>query len=226
MARLAHFATGTVGNWGPHSANLPFKAMQVEQLWQADSAGQPRISVHVEMSELERVGFPRWSSIRYEIPPRGQLPPLELQHHYGSEAGRQRIEARLGRRLDWGDAGERKWKDHGGCLVVGTEGMIHATEHNSSFTLLPEDKFADFQGPPPTLPRSGSHERKFRWPARAGPRRCPISATPLRSSSSCYWPTSPPFRPVPGVRSGDVPNHRSRRGQRVVRREYRTGWTL
>ena len=118
------FATGTVGNWGPHSANLPFKAFQLDALWSADPATQPRIRVHVEMSETERVGFPVWASARYEIPARGNLPPMELHHHYGAPAGRRQIEAHLGRQLDWGDAGERKWKEHGGCLIVGTEGML------------------------------------------------------------------------------------------------------
>ena len=36
-----------------------------------------------------------------------------------------------------------------------------STEHNSSFTLLPEAKFAGLEGPPKTLPRSGGHEREF-----------------------------------------------------------------
>jgi predicted dehydrogenase len=27
------FATGNAGNWGPHSANLPFKAMNIDSLW-------------------------------------------------------------------------------------------------------------------------------------------------------------------------------------------------
>jgi hypothetical protein len=72
--------------------------------------------------------------------------------------------------LDWGDAGERKWKEHGGCLIVGTEGMIKSTEHNSSFTLLPEKKFSGFEGPPRTLPRSGSHEREFTQACKGGPK--------------------------------------------------------
>ena len=152
------FATGNAGNWGPHSGNLPFKAFNIDALWSADPAAKPRIRVHVEMSETERIGFPRWASIRYEVPARGPLPPIEFNHYYGAPEGRKRIEQHLGRRLDWGDAGERKWKEHGGCLIVGTEGMIQSTEHNTSFTLLPEKKFKGFEGPPKTLPRCQSHE--------------------------------------------------------------------
>ena len=221
------FATGTVGNWGPHSANLPFKAMQVDQLWQANTAGSAQIAVHVEMSELERVGFPSWSSIRYEIPSRGPLPACELQHHYGSETGRQRIEAHLGRRLDWGDAGERKWKAHGGCLIVGTEGMLHATEHNSSFTLLPEDKFANFEGPPPTLPRSGSHEREFTLACKGGPPTmshfgyaAPLVEFLLLANIATFTGQSLEFDPLKCQITAPT------EANALLRREYRTGWTL
>ena len=98
------FATGNAGNWGPHSANLPFKAFQIDSLWYADPATKPRIRVHVEMSETERIGFPRWASIRYEIPARGNLPPIEFNHHYGCPGGPEagggtpRPAAGLGRR--------------------------------------------------------------------------------------------------------------------------------
>ena len=163
------FATGTLGNWGPHSGNLPFMAFKVASLWYADAANPPPlIRLSVELSEIERLGFPRWESFRYEVPARGELPPIAINIHNGAakttKAARRRakrIEELIGRQLDWGDAGERHWKEHGGCLVVGTEGMIQSTEHNSSFVLLPEKKFADFKGPPQTLPRSGSHEREW-----------------------------------------------------------------
>jgi hypothetical protein len=221
------FATGNAGNWGPHSANLPFKAFQIDSLWHADAAAKPQIRVHVEMSETEPVGFPRWASIRYEIPARGNLPAIELNHHYGSPEGRKRVEKHLGRQLDWGDAGERKWKEHGGCLVVGTEGMIKSTEHNSSFTLLPEDKFAGFEGPPPTLPRSGSHEREFTAACKGGPRTMsnfdyagPLIEFLLLANVATLFGHALEFDPL----ACKVVNHPE--ADAALRREYRQGWSL
>jgi hypothetical protein len=221
------FATGNVGNWGPHSANLPFKAFRIDSLWQADPATEPRIRVHVEMSEVERVGFPRWASARYEIPARGDLPPMELYHHYGAPAGRERVEAHLGRRLDWGDAGERAWKEHGGCLIVGTEGMIKSTEHNSSFTLLPEDKFANFEGPPQTLPRSGSHEREFMAACKGGPPTmsnfdyaAPLVEFLLLVNVATQGHPLLEFDPL----ACKITNHAE--ADALLRRDYRTGWSL
>ena len=223
------FATGNAGNWGPHSANLPFKALKIDSLWYADPAANPppRIRLHVEMSETERFGFPRWSSIRYEIPARGGLPPIELNHYYGAPAGRKRVEDHIGRRLDWGDAGERKWKEHGGCLVVGTEGMIKSTEHNSSFTLLPEAKFAGFEGPPKTLPRSGSHEREFTAACKGGPKTMsnfdyagPLVEFLLLANVATLFGQTLDFDPL----ACKIVNHPE--ADAALRREYRKGWSL
>jgi hypothetical protein len=221
------FATGNAGNWGPHSANLPFKAFQIDSLWHADPATKPRIRLHVAMSETERIGFPRWNSIRYEIPARGNLPPMEFNHHYGAPEGRKRVEEHLGRRLDWGDAGERRWKEHGGCLVVGTEGMMKLTEHNSSFTLLPETKFAGFEGPPKTLPRSGSHEREFTAACKGGPKTMsnfdyagPLVEFLLLANVATLFGQTLEFDPL----ACEIVNHPE--ADAALSRPYRRGWSL
>lgn len=221
------FATGNAGNWGPHSGNLPFKTFQIDSLWYADPATKPRIHLHVEMSETELYGFPRWASMRYEVPARGDLPPIEFNHHYGAPEGRKRIEEHLGRQLDWGDAGERKWKEHGGCLIVGTEGMLKSTEHNSSFTLLPEEKFRDFQGPPQTLPRSGSHEREFTAACRGGPKTMsnfdyagPLVEFLLLANVATQFGQTLEFDPL----ACKIVNHPE--ADAALRREYRKGWKL
>jgi hypothetical protein len=223
------FATGNAGNWGPHSGNLPFKAMKIDSLWYADPGAvpPPRIRVHAEMSEIERIGFPRWASIRYEVPARGDLPPIEFNHYYGALAGRKRVEDHIGRRLDWGDAGQRKWKEHGGCLVVGTKGMIKATEHNSSFTLLPEKDFVEFQGPPPTLTRSGSHEREFARACKGGPQTMsnfdyagPLVEFLLLANVATQFEGHLEFDPL----ACKIVNHPE--ADTALAREYRKRWSL
>jgi hypothetical protein len=53
-------------------------------------------------------------------------------------------------------------------LVVGSQGKIHSTGHNSSYTLLPEQQWADQQLPERRLPRHGSHEREWLDACRGG----------------------------------------------------------
>ena len=148
--------------------NLAFKALKIDTLWQpaggdATGADQRHIKVKAEASGFHGGSFPKWELVHYEIPARGTLPPVQLHWHNGRNnlGTREQIENLLGRKLDWGDAGDKKWVDHAGIIIVGTKGKLHANGHNTVFTLLPADEWKDFKGPDPTLPRSRGHEAEW-----------------------------------------------------------------
>ncbi len=221
------FATGKLGNWGSHSANLAFKGLKVDTLWYADAGSAPRLKFRAKVAEPCPHTFPKWELIEYKIPARAGLRPITITWCNGSPEGRKRIEAHLGRRLDWGDAGEKRWKEHGGCLVVGSEGMIKSTEHNSSFTLLPEDKYRDFEGPAKTLPRSGSHEREWVRACKGGAPTMsnfdyagPLAEFLLLGNVATQFDAELEFDP----RACKIVNHA--RADAALRREYRKGWSL
>ena len=74
------FATGSLGNWGSHTMNLPFMALRIDSLWQAGqsaAAAGPRklLRIETQMSEITRLGFPRWQIVRYHVPARGDCRP-------------------------------------------------------------------------------------------------------------------------------------------------------
>ncbi len=54
-----------------------------------------------------------------------------------------------------------------GMLAVGTEGMLFSgNDYGAKYFLLPEDDFADYQTPEPTLPRipfSGGTDQRHKW---------------------------------------------------------------
>ena len=168
------FGTGQLGNWASHTMNLPFKALKLDTLWnqQSGSSTQNIIRLEPEVSGVHKNSFPKWEIIHYDFPARNNMPPVRINWYNGpgqAPGPRIMIEQLLARRLDWGDAGEKKWKDHAGCLLIGTKGMIHSTGHNMSFTLLPEKQFKDFEGPKKTLPRTRGHEREWLEACRSGP---------------------------------------------------------
>ncbi len=173
------FATGNLGNWGPHTSNLAFMSLNVHSLWHLPAGPRrPTIRVEAKVSEINRISFPKWEHIRFEIParpaPEGapvkEMPPVTFHWHNGKCPGsRDHIESLMKRGLDWGDKGEKKWKDWAGLLIVGPKGMIHATGHNATFTLLPQDEFKDFKGPAPSVPRSPGHEKEWLQACRGGP---------------------------------------------------------
>ncbi|MCY3024512.1 MAG: Gfo/Idh/MocA family oxidoreductase [Planctomycetota bacterium] len=165
------FGTAQLGNWASHTANLAFRAMKVDSLWYADPATKPLIKVEAKVDAINRLGFSRWEHVQWHIPARGDLPPITFHwvNGGGASPARAQIEEAMGRELDWGDKGEKKWKDWAGTLIVGGEGKIYATGHNATFTMLPEDKFKDVQQKEPEkLERSQGHERDWLIACKGG----------------------------------------------------------
>ncbi len=159
------FATGQLGNWAPHSANLAFRALDVGSLWNVDPISKPRIRVEAKVDRINRLSFPKWEIVRFEIPGRGKLPPLTLTWHNGKQApgSRDRIEALIGERLDWGDNKEQRNRDHAGAVIVGSKGRIFAPRHNADFRVLPEEAFQDAQMKQPENIQSAGVQHVREW---------------------------------------------------------------
>lgn len=115
------FGTGNLGNWASHTMNLPFKALRLDTLWDRQSGvlADRVVKLTPEVSGVHKHTYPKWEIIHYDFPVRGDMPPVRINWYNGpgqAPGSRAMIEQMIGRRLDWGDAGEKKWKDHAGCL--------------------------------------------------------------------------------------------------------------
>jgi len=140
---------------------------------------------------------------------------------------RGKIEEMMGRRLDWGDAGEKRWQDHAGCLLVGAKGMLHSTGHNTSYTLLPKAKFEGFEKPEPMLPRSRGHEREWVEACKGGLAAMsnfnyadPLAEFLLMGNVATQFEDKIEFDPV----TMKVVNNP--KADAALYREYREGWSL
>jgi hypothetical protein len=163
--------TGNLGNWASHTQNLAFMALKIDSLWRADAAAKPLLRVEAKVKEINRLSFPRWELVRWDIPARGDLPPVRFSWHNGSSRPgmREEVEQLLGRGLDWGDKGEKKWADWAGCLIVGSEGKIYASGHNATFAMLPQEKFRGLQKErPEKVDRSRGHSEDWLSACRGG----------------------------------------------------------
>jgi hypothetical protein len=226
------FATGQLGNWACHTMNIIFKGLRFDSLW-ADSAGPEAsrtVKLAVELSGVHQATFPKWEIIRYTFPARGAMPPVTVNWYNGggrAPGPREKIEEMMGRKLDWGDAGAKKWDDHAGCLFIGSEGLLHANGHNTVVTLLPVEKFKDFQGPARSLPRSRGHEREWLEACRGGPAAMsnfdysgPLTEFVLLGNIATLFGKSIEYDPV----AMKIVN--SAEANAALKREYRQGWSL
>lgn len=227
------FATGQLGNWASHTMNLAFKALRFDTLWQAGAAAGgkgPTVRLEAEVSSVCRDTFPKWEIIRYDLPARGDMPPARLTWYNGGGQApqcRDMVEKIIGRKLDWGDAGEKKYADHAGCLLVGGKGAMHLTGHNATFTLLPEEKFKGLEMPAPVLPRARGHEREWFDACRGGPPALsnfdyagPLAEFVLLGNIATQMPGKLEFDPqaLKFVGNADA--------DKLLRRECRQGWAL
>ena len=166
------FGTSQLGNWASHSANLGFMSLKVDELWlgtPVPAASRP-LRVHARTSSVNRLSFPRWEVIQWDIPARAGLPPITFTWHNGNAPGsRDRLEAILGDGLDWGDKKAKKWADFAGTLIVGTKGRLQSNAHNTSFRLLPEATFKGVDDTrPKTVEASRGHEADWLQACRGG----------------------------------------------------------
>jgi predicted dehydrogenase len=143
------FGSGIVGDFACHTANIMFRALHLEQLWQKSmNPGSRKVVIRLQAwpSERDAEGYPTSLKVVMDLPARGSLPPVKLTW-YAKEKPPEDL--MLGyKRGGWGD------------LLVGSKGSIYSDNPwNANYVLLPEKQFEDFTGgPPESLPRVQSHQ--------------------------------------------------------------------
>ena len=229
------FGTGVLGNWACHSMNLAFKALKVDTLWQPPpSAGsKPTIRLQAEVTEIDKESFPRLEIVRYDIPARGNMPPVRLNWYNGNgnqleaKGARRQIEELLGRRLDWTSDDGDEWKDWAGILIVGKNGRLYSNAHNTTLTLLPAGQFKDLPEPEDALPPSRGHEREWLEACKGGPRAMsnfdyagPLAEFVLAANVATQFEGPIEYDP-PAMKIVNNPE-----ADKLLRRDYRKGWEL
>lgn len=144
------FGTGALGDMACHTMNMPCMALNLFDplTVEADSPGV-----------FENESYPKFSTIKYEFPARGDMPPCTMIWYDG---GKKPPESLM--------MGEEKLPGTG-AILVGTKGTLvsygdYGGERN---LLLKKEAFADFKAPNPTLPRAeGGHFKEFADACKGG----------------------------------------------------------
>jgi len=196
------FGNGGLGDFFCHYCDLAFWALDLKY----------PTSVEAEGPEPHPESTPPWLIVRYEFPARGDLPPVHLTWYDGGKRPPLQAEAKL---PDWGSA----------VLFVGEKGMLLADYGRRM--LWPEEKFADLEPPPQTIPPSIGHHQEW------------IQACKTRGTTTCRFEYSGPL--TEAALLGTVA---FRVGQKIqwdaanlkavncpeadpwINRRYREGWSL
>lgn len=196
------FGNGGLGDFFCHYCDLAFWALDLKYPLSVEAEGPPP---HPDST-------PPWLIVRYEFPGRGDLPPVKLTWYDGGKRPPIQSEAKL---PDW----------NSGVLFIGEKGMILADYGRRM--LLPEEKFADFQPPPPTIPASIGHHQEW------------IVACKTGETTTCRFAYSGPLTEAAllgtvSYRVGQKINWDAANLKAIncpeadvwIRKPYREGWTL
>ena len=196
------FGGGTMSDLGSHWNDLPFWALKLKAPLTVEATGP---KPHPEIA-------PASMSATYEYAARGDMPAVRLTWYQGEE----KPELLKGGLIP-------NWNS--GVLFVGSKGML--LSDYGKHVLLPEEKLADFQGPPQTLPEILGHHKEW------------IHACKTGAPTTCSFDNSGPL--TEATHLGNVAYRLGRRitwdakqmkatsapeADQFVRREYRKGWKL
>ena len=176
--------------------------------WSLELAAPGRVSAEGPPVDPQRC--PEWLVVHYEYPATATRPALKV--HWNSSQ-KPKEYADLLAKQKWGD----------GVLFVGDKGMLLAGY--TSHKLLPEDKFADYQRPEPSIPKSIGHYKEWVEACKTGgPTTChfgyagPLTETVLLGNVA-YRTGTPIEWDAEHLRIPNAPQ-----AERFLRREYRAPW--
>jgi len=196
------FGGGAFGNMGCHYLDLAFWALELRHPATIEAEGPPP---HPEST-------PAWEHVRYEFPARGDRPPVMLTWTHGSAKKPPVFEQNELPTWAWG-------------VFVGTDGMLLASYPQRM--LWPQEKFAEYQPPEPSIPPSIGHHQEW------------IAACKTGSATTCNFDYSGAVTET--VLLGNIAyrvceklewngaNMRFTNNDNAnayLKREYRSGWTL
>jgi hypothetical protein len=229
------FGTGQIGMWGSHTCYLTFLSLKLLSLWHADPATKPHIKVRAEMSGINHLSFPKWERVAFQIPARGQLPPVTIHWVNGPAPGwREKLAELIGSPADWPELKEKekdkKWSEFAGAMLLGTKGRLHSTGHNYTIDLLPTKQFegVDMGGPKRLTQSHGMPEPDWLHLARDGKWTAwssfsstgPYMEMLLLVNVATQFDEELEYDPM----EGKVINNAE--ADALLRRPYREGWTL
>ncbi|MHB8898241.1 MAG: Gfo/Idh/MocA family protein [Thermoguttaceae bacterium] len=194
------FGGGEFGNMGCHYFDLAFWALGLRHPATIEAEGPP---AHPEST-------PSWQHVRCRFDARGDQPPVVLTWTHGPK--RMAVFA------------EHDLPDWAWGVFVGSEGMLLASYDRHQ--LWPEQKFAGYAPPEPSLPASVGHHREWIDACKTGRRTsCNFDYSgavteamllgniAFRIGKTLHWDPA-------AMRFADCPE-----ADRLLQREYRQGWT-
>ena len=147
------FGSGGLGDMGIHNLAPVFSALKLTA----------PARVHSSSTLFNNETLPLASTVHYEFPARGDMPPVKLHWYDGGMLPPRPDELEDSRELSRED----------GLIFVGDKGKMYVEGWGgNSPRLIPEAKMKAYKRPPKTLPRSIGHHKEWIQACKTGSSTC------------------------------------------------------
>lgn len=201
------YGTGALGDFGCHFMDLVHWALDLRAPTSVEAQGTP----------VDPITPPAFCLAKYQYPARGDKPAVTLHWYDGGR--KPELLATLkgpdGKPVEFG----------GGQLFIGSKGML-LSDYGRNM-LFPEDKFVGFKRPEPTIPASiGHHKEWLNAIKTGGPTTCNFDYSGALTEAVLLGTIA--YRTGEKIQwdAANLKVTNSEKGQHLVHKEYRKGWTL
>ncbi|HUT59416.1 MAG TPA: Gfo/Idh/MocA family oxidoreductase [Phycisphaerae bacterium] len=210
------FGSCSLGDMGCHVLNNVVRPLKL---------GAPT-SVEAYATKVNAETGPLASTIYYQFPPRGNMPPLRLTWYDGGMMPPRPEELEPDRRMG----------DNEGVLFVGDKGKITCSCYGDGPRIIPESKMRAYRRPPKTIPRSIGHHKEWVAACKGGPpagsnfeAAGPLTEIVLLGNVAIRAAAGQPQNGRPVKIEWDAPNMtipNRPEANRFLSKTYRKGWGL
>lgn len=154
------FGTGALGDMACHTTNLSVMALELWDPVAVTAIANPGI--------FEGETYPASSTIKFEFPKRGNLPPCTFYWYDGGNLPSDEIIKQLPESFQKRVQAQREGGNKtSGAVLVGSKGMLFSPDdYGARYQLLPESQYKDFKVPERSLPRipfRAGNDQRQKW---------------------------------------------------------------
>ena len=140
------YGSGAFGDWGPHILDTSHRFLNL---------GLPEKISALRLEGANPLVYPQASTIRFDFPKRGEMPPCEVTWYDGVD-NKPQIEEEYGELVEGSSSRKPIELKAPGKIIYSKDHVFKGDSHSSPLTIIPKEKYMDIRRSLPRFPQKNS----------------------------------------------------------------------